>query len=57
METSAAGVRERIWVTKLDHSTDPPREVETVFIENGEVIEVTTPVEQKEESDGGQDGR
>lgn len=39
-ENTAPEVRERIWIEKYDHSTDPPVKVETVFIENGVVRDV-----------------
>lgn len=39
-DQTAPGVRERFWVEKFDHSTDPPQLVETVFIENGVVQSV-----------------
>lgn len=40
-DKSAPQVRERMWVEKFDHTVDPPRLEETVFIENGEVVGVT----------------
>lgn len=38
---AGARLRERIWVTKFDHTVDPPRPIEEVFIENGVVMSVT----------------
>lgn len=50
-DTSSAKIRERIWVTKFDHATDPPTPVEEVFMENGRVVSVTTPAKEQEERD------
>lgn len=38
-DASKPQLRERLWVEKFDHDVDPPRKVETVFIENGKVVE------------------
>lgn len=40
-EQGVARIRERTWVTKIDHSGETPRPVEEVFIENGELQSVT----------------
>ena len=37
-ESGSTGTRERTWVMKFDHATDPPTPVEEVFIENGVVV-------------------
>lgn len=37
-DRASAKVRERVFVEKFDHETDPPRHVETVVVENGQVI-------------------
>lgn len=50
-DRSRTGVRERIWVTKFDHETDPPAPVEEVFIENGTVVSVTRTQQEKETQD------
>lgn len=34
-------LRERVWIEKWDKESDPPRLVETLFVENGKVISVT----------------
>lgn len=39
-DKAGAGVRERIWVVKVDHTVEPPQPIEEVFVENGEVKEV-----------------
>ena len=41
-DVTAPRIRERVWVTKYDHSTDPPTPVEEVFVENGVVRSVRT---------------
>lgn len=38
-DRAAQAIRERIWITKFDHATDPPRAVEEVFVENGVIME------------------
>ena len=35
-------MRERVWVTKIDHTDDPPRPVEEVALEDGRVVGVQT---------------
>ena len=37
-DDSRTKVRERVWVTKIDHEQDPPRVVEKVMVENGRVV-------------------
>lgn len=37
-ESLAPQIRERVWVTKFDHSTEPPTPVEEIFIENGQLM-------------------
>lgn len=37
-DNAGMGIRARAWVTKIDHSVDPPRPVEEVFVENGVVL-------------------
>ncbi len=41
-------IRERIWVKKLDKTYDPPRVIEEVFIENGQLVERTVPKKKGE---------
>lgn len=41
-DEAGARVRERVWVTKVDHSVDPPVAVEEVFVEDGQLMEVKT---------------
>lgn len=53
-DKASAGIRERIWVTKFDHTADPPRQVEEVFIENGRLVSVTR-AEAPEAKDAGAD--
>ena len=40
-ERSSVGVRERVWITKWDHTVDPPCQIEEVLIENGVIQAVT----------------
>ena len=37
-ENGEVGIRTRIWITKIDHSGEWPREVEEVCIEAGRVV-------------------
>lgn len=39
-ETASPRIRERAWITKWDHATDPPTPVEEVAIENGAIVGV-----------------
>ena len=32
-------LRERVWITIVDHEQEPPRPVEEIFIENGRIQE------------------
>lgn len=50
-------VRERLWVEKFDHSTDPPTLVERRFVEDGELktLERLSPPSSQQEEDA--DGR
>lgn len=48
MDIVPTGVRERIWIAKMDHSTDPPVCVERVFIENGVVMKREHPNRETE---------
>lgn len=38
-------VRERVWITKIDHSEDPPKVVEELAFEDGRLLSVTRPEE------------
>ena len=40
-ETASAGVRERVWITVIDHEHDPPQPIKETFFENGELQSVT----------------
>jgi len=40
-DAAGTGVRERVWVEKFDHATDPPTLTETVELLNGRVVRVT----------------
>lgn len=42
-DAAAASLRERLWIVKVDHETDPPTVVEEVFIENGVIMERRDP--------------
>lgn len=50
-DIGGARVRERVWVTKIDHTEDPPRVVEEVFIENGQVQPAPTEAGKEEPRD------
>lgn len=34
-DSASAGLRERLWITVVDHEQDPPQPVREIFIENG----------------------
>lgn len=34
-DQASTGLRERVWVTVIDHEADPPQPVREVFFENG----------------------
>jgi hypothetical protein len=36
-DATTPNIRERVWVTVVDHTQDPPQPVEEIFIENGNV--------------------
>ena len=55
-DQSAPALRERVWITKFDHSVDPPRAVQEVFIENGVVVSATDNPQQEEAGDEGREG-
>lgn len=37
-EVAAPQIRERVWVTKVDKTTEPPTVVEEIMVENGVVV-------------------
>lgn len=52
-EQVSGGTRERVWVEKVDKTTDPPTVVERLFVENGVVVEhEVLPRPQEEETHG-----
>lgn len=48
-DAAAAQVRERVWVDKMDKTTDPPTVVETVFMERHRPLEGSDEQGQAEE--------
>ena len=38
-DVNTPNIRERVWVEIIDHTVEPPRPVEEIFIENGEIRE------------------
>lgn len=48
-DLSGISMRTRAWITKYDHSVDPPRPIEEVFIENGRIVSVTPLSTEQEE--------
>lgn len=41
-ESIGPNIRERLWIEKFDHDEDPPRLIESVFVENGVIVERRT---------------
>jgi hypothetical protein len=50
-DSAKADLREKVWVEKVDHTTDPPTRVERVELLNGAVVGVETPGEDGKYAD------
>ena len=53
-DSEGARLRERVWVTKIDHTTDPPRPIEEIFVENGDIV-LVTPLDDTSEKEPAKD--
>ena len=57
-DVSTPHIRERVWIEIVDHTVEPPRPVEEIFVENGEIRERRRldgpPLEEVSRGDGDQ---